>query len=53
MKSQNIGRSSFLLDNSSFPGKVEWTERDLNPRLPPCEGGDHTRLIYRPVSLLQ
>ena len=31
--------------------QVEWTERDLNPRLPPCEGGDHTRLIYRPVGV--
>jgi post-segregation antitoxin (ccd killing protein) len=29
--------------------KVQWTGRDLNPRLPPCEGGDHTRLIYRPA----
>ena len=28
-----------------------WTGRDLNPRLPPCEGGDHTRLIYRPNNL--
>ena len=27
---------------------VEWTEGDLNPRLPPCGGGDHTGLIYRP-----
>ena len=26
----------------------KWTERDLNPRLPRCERGDHTRLIYRP-----
>src|SRR6267143_68256 len=25
----------------------EWTEWDLNPRLPPCEGGD-LPLIYRP-----
>ena len=25
-----------------------WTGRDLNPRLPRCERGDHTRLIYRP-----
>jgi hypothetical protein len=25
-----------------------WTEGDLNPRLPLCESGDHTRLIYRP-----
>jgi hypothetical protein len=26
-----------------------WTEGDLNPRLPLCESGDHTGLIYRPV----
>ena len=26
-----------------------WTGRDLNPRLPRCERGDHTELIYRPV----
>ncbi len=25
-----------------------WTERDLNPRPPPCEGGD-LPLIYQPV----
>ena len=25
-----------------------WTGRDLNPRPPPCEGGDHASLIYRP-----
>jgi hypothetical protein len=29
----------------------KWTGRDLNPRLPPCEGGDHTKLIYRPFRL--
>ena len=27
---------------------IEWTEWDLNPRLPPCEGGD-LPLIYRPA----
>jgi hypothetical protein len=27
-----------------------WTGRDLNPRLPRCERGDHTELIYRPFS---
>ena len=26
-----------------------WTGRDLNPRLPPCQGGDRTRLIYQPA----
>ena len=25
-----------------------WTGRDLNPRPPPCEGGIHSRLNYRP-----
>jgi hypothetical protein len=25
-----------------------WTERDLNPRPPPCEGGD-LPLIYQPL----
>jgi hypothetical protein len=28
--------------------KKEWTERDLNPRPPPCEGGD-LPLIYQPI----
>ena len=32
---------------SIFPNKYEWTERDLNPRPPPCEGGD-LPLIYQP-----
>jgi arsenite methyltransferase len=27
----------------------EWTGRDLNPRLPPCEGGVRTRLNHRPL----
>ena len=26
-----------------------WTERDLNPRPPPCEGGD-LPLIYQPLN---
>jgi hypothetical protein len=30
------------------PKKVRWTERDLNPRPPPCEGGD-LPLIYQPL----
>src|SRR3990172_11350042 len=33
----------------AFPNQAEWTEWDLNPRLPPCEGGDHP-LIYRPAA---
>jgi post-segregation antitoxin (ccd killing protein) len=49
MEAQNIARSSFSNNNGSFPKKVKWTGRDLNPRLPPCEGGDHTRLVYRPI----
>ena len=28
-----------------------WTEGDLNPRLPLCESGDHTGLIYRPIRI--
>jgi hypothetical protein len=28
--------------------KFLWTGRDLNPRPPPCEGGVHTKLNYRP-----
>src|SRR5947208_10612595 len=31
----------------AMTGRPEWTESDLNPRLPPCEGGD-LPLIYRP-----
>ena len=31
----------------AMTGWLEWTEWDLNPRLPPCEGGD-LPLIYRP-----
>ena len=30
----------------------KWTGRDLNPRLPRCERGDHTELIYRPIMFL-
>ena len=28
---------------------VWWTGRDLNPRLPRCQRGDHTKLIYPPM----
>ena len=49
--SQNIDGNtetpSFLM-NVLSKKKIQWTGRDLNPRLPPCEGGDHARLIYRP-----
>ena len=27
----------------------KWTGRDLNPRPPRCQRGDHTRLIYPPL----
>jgi post-segregation antitoxin (ccd killing protein) len=30
----------------------QWTGRDLNPRLPDCESGVHTKLNYRPTSAL-
>jgi intergrase/recombinase len=37
MEAQNIGKNSFLANNGSSDGEFEWTGRDLNPRLPPCE----------------
>ncbi len=38
----------------NLSGRVlKWTGRDLNPRLPRCERGDHTRLIYRPMFVLR
>ena len=48
LEPQNNQKSSIIPLQDSIPKKVKWTEGDLNPRLPPCEGGDHTRLIYRP-----
>ena len=48
LEPQNNQESSFIPNQASFSNKVMWTGGDLNPRLPPCEGGDHTRLIYRP-----
>jgi post-segregation antitoxin (ccd killing protein) len=36
-----------VLDETSSK-KFQWTGRDLNPRLPHCECGVHTRLNYRP-----
>ena len=46
--------NGFSLASSSLlvKEKTMWTEGDLNPRLPRCERGDHTRLIYRPFVLL-
>ena len=48
LEPQNNQKSSDYPSQSSLSNKVEWTEGDLNPRLPPCGGGDHTGLIYRP-----
>ena len=48
LEPQNSQESSFMSNQISTSNKVEWTEGDLNPRLPPCGGGDHTELIYRP-----
>ena len=48
LEPQNRQQGSFMLNQSITPNNVEWTEGDLNPRLPPCGGGDHTGLIYRP-----
>ena len=31
---------------------IWWTGRDSNPRPPPCEGGIHTRLNYRPTPII-
>jgi hypothetical protein len=43
-------RDAFLATEEYLGGRVQkWTGRDLNPRLPRCERGDHTRLIYRPL----
>ena len=48
LEPQNNQKSSDYPSQSSLSNKFEWTEGDLNPRLPPCGGGDHTGLIYRP-----
>ena len=48
LEPQNNEQSSHFTYQGSAPKNVEWTEGDLNPRLPPCGGGDHTGLIYRP-----
>ena len=48
--------SSFKPENSQAKGRERetvgvswWTGRDLNPRPPPCEGGVHAKLNYRPI----
>ena len=43
MGSSGPGRGRVVIE-----GLEEWTGWDLNPGLPPCEGGD-LPLIYRPV----
>ena len=48
LEPQNNQKSIDYPSRVSSLNKVEWTEGDLNPRLPPCGGGDHTGLIYRP-----
>ena len=48
LEPQNNQKSIDYPSQSSLMNKGEWTEGDLNPRLPPCGGGDHTGLIYRP-----
>ena len=48
LEPQNNQTTPFMPSQGYSPNKVEWTEGDLNPRLPPCGGGDHTELIYRP-----
>ena len=40
----NVSHETYL----QLKPKSEWTGRDLNPRPPPCEGGVHTKLNYRP-----
>ena len=53
LESSKAQNSSELLNQYSFRKKIEWTGGDLNPRLPPCEGGVRTRLNHRPVFLLE
>ena len=48
LEPQSSQKISVMLNQGSSSKNVEWTEGDLNPRLPPCGGGDHTGLIYRP-----
>ena len=52
LKPQKPENTLKFLNQCSFVKKIEWTERDLNPRPPPCEGGDHTNLIYRPLTTI-
>jgi post-segregation antitoxin (ccd killing protein) len=47
-ETQNMETSSEFLSSGSSPKKVQWTGRDLNPRPPRCQRGDHSKLIYPP-----
>ena len=51
LETQNNETSSEFLGEASFPEKVQWTGRDLNPRPPRCQRGDHSMLIYPPNCL--
>jgi hypothetical protein len=46
-----VQNTKTVLDETSCK-KFQWTGRDLNPRLPHCECGVHTRLNYRPKRFL-
>ncbi len=46
---ENINQPKQPFSVHAFPQeRVEWTGRDLNPRLLDCESSVHTRLNYRP-----
>jgi post-segregation antitoxin (ccd killing protein) len=51
LETQNNEKNSQFLDKASFPKKVWWTGRDLNPRPPRCQRGDHSKLIYPPNTM--
>ena len=46
-KNCKVPQNEIAQNNVDFKNEW-WTGRDLNPRLPRCERGDHTELIYRP-----
>ena len=48
LETQNQAGSSDFLSSGSFLKESEWTGRDLNPRPPRCQRGDHSKLIYPP-----
>ena len=56
VENELIKSSSSNPENSQEKGRERetvgvswWTGRDLNPRPPPCEGGVHAKLNYRPI----